>query len=119
MTEHPQSITFHLVDGDSDGSIVTVEFETTAGSLLVMAEVRAVERTAYASKLHLQSNDRGKNAFGWMRLRTLAWVVLDWLGDNYDELIIEGAVRTSGANPGRRPGDLRFTRRLRSTPDAP
>ena len=119
MIKHPQPLVFRLLEDDSDGSIVTVDFETATGRLLVMAEVRVVGRTAYASGLHIQSNDRGKNAFGWVQLRTLAWAALDWLGDNYDELIIEGAVRTSGANPGRRPGDLRFTRRLRAPPDAP
>jgi hypothetical protein len=67
-----------LVEDESDGDIVTADFETA-----------------------------------------LARATLDWLGDDYDELIVEGAVRTSGANPGRRPGDLRFTRRLRTPPDTP
>jgi hypothetical protein len=119
MSERSSSVTMRLVEGDSDGNIVTVEFETAAGSLLVMAEVHVVGRTAYASGLHTHSNDRGMNAFGWVQLRALAWAALDWLGDNYDELVIKGAVRTSGANPGRRPRDLRFTRRLRATPDVP
>jgi len=115
--DKPFSVTIRLSEDDSDGNIFTFDFDTTAGSLKVMAEVRVAGRRAYASGLHIQGNDRGKNAFGWVHLRALAQAALDWLGDNYDELTIEGAVRTSGANPGRRPGDLRFTRRLRAPPD--
>ena len=105
---------FRLIEDQSEGNIFTVEIQTAAGSLRVMAEIRVAGRTAYAGGLHIHSTDRGRNAFGWVQLRSLAWEALEWLGDNYDELVIEGAVRTSGANPGRRPGDLRFTRRLRT-----
>jgi hypothetical protein len=112
----PIKVKVELVE--TDGDTVTVDLETSAGSLRVLADVSVVGRIAYASGLHIQGNDVGKNAFGWTSLRALGWAVLDWLGDDYDELVIKGAVRTSGANPGRRPGDLRFTRRLRPTSDA-
>jgi hypothetical protein len=117
MTERHLTVTVQLVE--SDGDTVTVDIETMAGSLRILADVGVIGRTAYASGLHIQGNDRGKNAFGWASLRALGWAVLDWLGDDYDELVIKGAIRTSGANPGRRPGDLRFARRLRSSPDTP
>ena len=119
MVEGPAPVTFRFLDKETVGDIVTVEFEMAAGSVLVMAEVHAVGRTVYASRLHIQSNDRGKNAFGWAQLRVMALAALKWLGDNYDELVIKGAVRTSGANPGRQPGDIRFTRRLRAKPNTP
>ena len=117
MTERPPSVKVELVE--IDGDTVAVDLETAAGSLRIVADVRFIGRIAYASGLHIQGNDRGKNAFGWASLRSLAFAVLDWLGEDYDELIIKGAIRTSGANPGRRPGDLRFARRLRSATDAP
>jgi hypothetical protein len=103
MPGRPLLVAVRLVDDESDGDIVTVDFEMTTGSLRIMAEVHAVGRTVHAS------------AF---RPRSLPWTcALDWLGDDYDELVIKGAVRTSGANPGRRPGDLRFTRRVRPASD--
>ena len=117
MIDRPSPVTLRFLDRDSEGDIITVEFETAAGSVQVRAEVRLAGHTAYASGLHIHSNDRGKNAFGWVQLRTFAWAALDLLGDDYVELVIRGAVRTSGASPGRRPGDLRFTRRLRSASD--
>ncbi len=117
MTERHLSVTVQLVE--SDGDTVTVDIRTVVGSLRISADVSVIGRTAYASDLHIQGNDRGKNAFGWASLRALGRAVLDWLGDDYDELVIKGAIRTSGANPGRRPGDIRFTRRLRPSSDAP
>jgi hypothetical protein len=117
MIDRPPSVKVELVE--SDGDTVSIDLETAAGSLRVVADVRFIGRIAYASGLHIQGNDRGRNAFGWASLRGFALAVLDWLGDDYDELVIKGAVRTSGANPGRRPGDLRFTRRLRSSTDTP
>ena len=118
MIKRPPPVTFRFLDRDSEGDVVTVEFETAAVSVQVMAEVHLVRHTAYASGLHIHSNDRGKNAFGWVQLRALAWAALDLLGDDYVELVIRGGVRTSEASPGRRPGDLRFARRLRSASHA-
>jgi hypothetical protein len=116
MTVRHPLVTVQLVE--NEGDTVTVDIETMAGTLRKLADVSIVGRTAYASGLHIQGNDVGKNAFGWASLRSLGRAILDWLGDDYDELVIKGAVRTSGANPGRRPGDLRFTRRLRTSPDS-
>lgn len=115
MAERPSLVTVQLIE--SDGDTVTVDIGTEAGSLRILADVSVVGRTAYADSLHIQGNDLGKNAFGWASLRALGLAVLDWLGDDYDELVIKGAIRTSGANPGRRPGNLRFARRLRAPPD--
>lgn len=118
MIERPPPVTIRFLDRNSEGDIVTVEFNTPIGSVEVMAEAHLVGRTAYASGLHIHSNDRSKNAFGWVQLRAFARAALDLLGDDYVELVIRGAVRTSGASPGRRPGDLRFTRRLHPAADA-
>jgi hypothetical protein len=119
MAEGPAPVAFRFLDRETEGDIVTIEFEMPAGRVLVMAEVYGVGCIAFASRLHIQSSDRGKNAFGWAQLRVMALAALEWLGDDYDELVIKGAVRTSGANPGRQPGGIRFTRRLRSKPNTP
>jgi hypothetical protein len=34
-------------------------------------------------------------------------------GMDLDGLIVKGALRSTGANPGHRPRDIRFTRRIR------
>jgi Cu/Zn superoxide dismutase len=56
MTERPSPVTLRFLDSESEGGVVTVEVKTAAGSLHVMAEVRLVGRTAYASGLHIHSN---------------------------------------------------------------
>jgi hypothetical protein len=50
----------------------------------------------------------GPNVLGWTALRELAHQAMEEL--DVDELRIEGAVRTSGAGPGRRPTPLIFRR---------
>lgn len=112
-------VAVRLVESESDNAIVTIEVETTIGTLLAMAELRTAEQTLYAVGFHIQSIDLDSNAFGAVNLRRVARAMLDWLGDDYDERVLIGGIRTSGANPGRKPGVIRITRRLRPAPDAP
>ena len=95
----------------TDGQIVTAIIGTPVGRLVVMAEVEATGRRLTLRRLHIQGADVGANDIGWAQLRRVAQLALDLLED-YDDLVIEGAPRTSGANPGRRPRVLRFTRSL-------
>ena len=118
MTVGLRLVDVRLVESVSEDSIVTIELETTVGTLLAMAELRTADRTLYAIGLHVHSVDLGSNAFGAANLRRIAQAMLDWLGD-YDELVFIGALRTSGANPGRKPGVIRIARRLHTAPDAP
>ncbi|MER9093288.1 hypothetical protein NKI34_19740 [Mesorhizobium sp. M0700] len=46
--------------------------------------------------------------WGWSKLRKLGRVIAEKL--NVDYIEIHGAVRTTGANPGRRPGVVRLLR---------
>jgi hypothetical protein len=56
-------------------------------------------RVAIFSRLDILG--AGPNTLGWSALRELAQSVMELL--DVDELRIEGAARTSGAGPGRRP----------------
>lgn len=80
-----------LDDSLTDGDIATAEITTPVGVLMMLAEVRFEDRC----------------------LRWLAQAVMEVL--DCDEIIVEGAVRTTGAGPGRRPGRLRFARALPAT----
>jgi hypothetical protein len=53
MNERPPSVKVELVE--SDGDTVTVDLETAAGSLRILADVRFVGRIAYASGLHIRA----------------------------------------------------------------
>jgi hypothetical protein len=72
-----------------------------------MAELEEHGRTLRLIGLHIQG--AAANAIGVANLRVLADAVMEKM--DYDAIEIEGAIRTTGAGPGRRPGCLRFTRR--------
>src|SRR5688500_18121847 len=77
------------------------------------ASARAARPAARARSLRLlHVHAPGANAIGPGNLRSLAEVVMERL--DFDALEIEGALRTTGASPGRRPRPLRFTRRPRA-----
>jgi len=63
-------------------------------------------RLAILRRLDIQG--AGPNSLGVAGLRDLAHWVMELL--DVDELRIEGATRTSGAGPGRRPAPLIFRR---------
>lgn len=97
----PDTLTWLGVTTDgSEGDVVTVAIGTPAGRVDVMA-VGA----------HIQC-DAGPNALGIANLHAIAELILERI--DCDEATIEGAPRTTGANPGHRPRVIRFTRRSHS-----
>jgi hypothetical protein len=64
------------------------------------------DRTAVFQGLHVDGP--GPNAMGWLALRDLARQVMEKL--DVDILRVEGAPRTTGAGPGRRPAPIVFRR---------
>ena len=98
MRWRPGDIAFDIVDDETDDPVVTVRFETPSGCILAMAEVEDHGRTLRLVRMHMQG--AGASAVGAANLRILADVVMDRM--DYDAIEIEGAVRTTGARPGRR-----------------
>ena len=74
--------------------------------LELMGDVRLVGSSATLSSCHIQGP--GPNIMGHSALRQVARWAMERLDVN--ELRIEGAARTTGANPGRRPAALVFRR---------
>jgi hypothetical protein len=105
----PQDIEVVLLDDLTDGDVATAEVVTPAGRLSVMAEVVVQGQTSVLRDLHMHGADVGSNAFGAERLPATVWAVMQYL-ESYDVIVVEGAARTTGASPGRRPGRLRFAR---------
>jgi hypothetical protein len=103
----PQDIDFDLVAQLSETPVATLRISTPDGNLVVMGELEQSGRTLVVRRFHLQG--AAANTLGVAKLRFLADVVMQRM--DYDELVIEGAARTSGASPGRRPSPLRFARR--------
>jgi CTP-dependent riboflavin kinase len=112
-----------LVDDMTDHPIVTARITTPDGEVTVMAEANEVNQCLILRNFHIHGENIRPRQFGYARLRSLVSAVIDTL-ENYDEIIIEGAVRTSGAGKGHRPRPIRFTRpallrKVRSEPEHP
>src|SRR6185503_17753675 len=105
----PSDISFDdLIYDETDHPVATVLVTTPAGAIKVMAELYeeiGKRRVLRLIKTHIQT-EIPPNAVGIVALRSIARAALEVL--EYDEIYIEGAPRTTGANPGRRPRVLRF-----------
>lgn len=110
----PTDVAFEIVAEDTDHPVATIEIATPAGLILLMAEVSDEGRTLRLMGAHVQS-DIGPNEIGFQNLKLLADVAMERM--DYDEIIVEGAVRTTGTRPGRRPSAIRFRRRSGSAAD--
>ena len=96
---------FRILDFEIEpGDVVFVRLAKGPAEIEAMFYAHLIGRVAALSRLDIQG--AGPNTIGWARLRDLAQSVMELL--DVDELRIEGAVRASGAGPGRRPAPLVF-----------
>jgi hypothetical protein len=117
MTWERNEVSFDLFSELTADPVVTARVTTPDGEIWAMGE--PVEEKAGARlrvlAFHMQGFGIGPNSIGHANLRVLADVVMERMG--YDELVIEGAPRTSGAGPGRTPRVLRFASRPVPAPE--
>jgi hypothetical protein len=79
---------------------------------MVMAEVMLEGRCLVLRGLHVHGVDVGVNELRVAGLRRMVREVMEDL--DVDAIVIEGSVRTTGADPGRTPRLLRFARKVSS-----
>jgi hypothetical protein len=103
-------ITIDLIGDQSEGSIVTAAIKTAAGTIKVMAEVILEDPCLILRRFHIEGVDVGVNDIRPAGLRRMVQEVMEEL--DVQEIIMEGSRRTTGANPGRTPRRLRFTRKV-------
>jgi hypothetical protein len=99
-------IGYEIIGDQSDYPIVAIRFETPAGDLFVLACVHEGCRTLSLHGLHIHG--AAPNAVGIVNLRVLGRVIMEELG--YDELIVQGAGRTTGTRAGPPPRQVRLRR---------
>lgn len=99
-----------IEDADSDGDLLTIVVGTPVGLVHIMADVTFENRgrRLVLKGAHMHS-EGGPKSIGIANLRVLADFILAKV--NCDEAIVEGAPRTTGANPGHLPRPIRFARR--------
>ncbi len=95
-----------LDPAQTEHPIITIEIETPAGLLLLMAAISRRSRSLTLSGLNMEG--AVANTIGVANLLRLARLIME--GVDTDEIVVEGAVRTSGATPGRTPRPFRITR---------
>ncbi len=105
-------ISFEIINDMTDDPVVTVLVQTPIGQLTFTAEPVEDGNVLVARGTHVQ--DASANAVGAANLMVIAQAAMKEMG--YDGIVIEGALRTTGANPGRRPRTIRFTRHIRPAP---
>ena len=101
-------VKFDLVPEDTSDTVVTRKVTVPDGILVFMGEPVEIGRTLVVRGTHVESRGVGPNGVGGYNLRLIAEVVMKEM--DYDEICIEGEVRTTGANPGRRPSVIRYAR---------
>jgi hypothetical protein len=99
-------MTFSLTISEQDGPTVLAEIELSGQAISVVSDIRLDEGTITLYNLHIDGP--GAGVFGVSALRRL----IDRIMVFYDVecLEIHGFRRTTGANPGRIPTPLRFSR---------
>jgi len=105
----PDRIGFRLIEDATDHPLVTIAADTPDGTLFLMAEPELLGRCLVLKGVHVHAERIGVNGVGPGNLMRLAQVMMERM--NVDELVVEGAVRTTGANRGYAPGRIRFARR--------
>jgi hypothetical protein len=93
---------------EQQSNVAVARITTDLGVPLVLAELELIERVLLLHGLHIQGGNVRINELGVVGIRRIMRDAMENL--DVDEIIIEGAARTTGANPGRRPRRLRFTR---------
>ncbi|MDO1581476.1 hypothetical protein [Rhizobium oryzicola] len=91
----------------SEGDFLTLSISTPVGDIQVLGHVEFFEPgTLIFSDAHIAGLTR--NALGWAHLRQVMNIALERGG--FDEIIIKGSSRSTGANPGHIPRPFRVSR---------
>jgi hypothetical protein len=99
-----------IIADESEGTIATARVTTSVGTIMAMAEVALEGRSLTLRGLHVHGEGVGMNELGISGLRRIVAEAMEDL--DVDEIVIEGAVRVTGAGPGRTPRRLRFARKI-------
>jgi hypothetical protein len=95
---------------EAGGNVVFAHIETSVGTIEILAEIALDGRHLTLGGLHIYGINVDANDLGIGGIRRVVREVMEEL--NVDQITIEGAVRVTGAGPGRTPRRLRFTRKI-------
>ena len=99
-------IRFELDDDATEHPTVTIVVRTPLGEIAVMGDLERVGRALSIGNAHVQG--AAPNALGIAGLIAIARAFLEEV--DADEIVVQGAVRTTGRGEGRRPRPFRYRR---------
>jgi hypothetical protein len=97
-----------MVTEDTSDPVVTLQFAVPGGALPIMGEPEEIGRVLIVKGTHVIARGFEPNEVGIANLRMIAEAIMRKFG--YDEIRVEGEIRTTGANKGHRPRPFRFSR---------
>lgn len=97
---------YDLTVEEAEPPCVLIVFATSAGEIAILGEVAFTRRTIRVRRAHIEA--AAENRLGVVGLRKLARYLMEKADAR--EIVIEGAARTTGANPGHIPRQIRFSR---------
>jgi hypothetical protein len=98
---------FELVEEMCVEELVTLRVTTAMGPVLFIGNVLEWRTRLVVERVHVQGLKA--NILGAHRLMVMAQQAMEWL--DVDEIVLQGGLRTSGAQEGRFPAKLNFRRR--------
>ena len=107
MVWRADDLTFDIIDDVTDHPVVTIRITLPGSSVDLMGEVIAKDTELRLIKVHIFISGT-RNILRKGQMQAVALVIMERLG--YDRIVIQGAARTTGACPGRRPRPFRFAR---------
>ena len=105
-------VSFVILTDLTDDPVIASRVKNPVGDLEFMAEPVLQGNVLVLLKAHVQGGKPG--LIGHTNLGVIAQALLEGMG--FDELIVEGALRTTGAKPGRAPRPVRYQRKIRPLP---
>lgn len=110
---YSQHLEISLLSEDSEGDLVTIRVVGEGLDVMIMGTVVAMDAVLVVDDVHVNGNESQSasdqaNSLGMVTLREIIRRIMKIGG--FDAVHIQGSNRTTGANPKRRPGLLRFTR---------
>lgn len=102
-------VEYRLLDDGSEDSVVTIEIDLPHAKITLMGEVEDIAGGLFVDRVHILIEPPGAQLLTRRIMHTIATRIIEDTG--YDEIILRGAARTTGARPGHSPREFRFRRR--------
>jgi hypothetical protein len=105
MRSDEDDVTIEIIYDASEGTVVTARIAIPGGSIELMGEITESGPSLMLTGVHMVV----RGPAGPLTKKTMETIARRVMKEmDYDEIVVEGAARTTGARPGHRPRQFRF-----------